>query len=745
MSEFVMGARLQMTDMASKSISQVKQATDMFKASVTNSNTSMKQYIDASSRARDANGRFIKSQNDASVSTRAWVTSNGKLGASFSIVKRGLAGMAAGFGLMKAADWLITGNAEMETYKNTLTTVLKSEKEATSTLAWAAKFAAQTPFEIPQIVEATTRMTAYGINAQKTMGIVGDMASVMGKDLMQAVEAVADAQTGELERLKEFGITKKMIVEQAKAMKLTVVNNKGQITDQKAFNATLFKLMEQRFKGGMDLQSKTFKGMLSNAQDFMATAGRTLGAPIFDAVKNGLAGILNWANKLQASGAIDAFAAKIKSITATVSTVFGNVKTYVVGVIQQIVAKVQAWYAANKPQIDAIGAAFMRAFTTLKVNATAAFNWINTTGLPRLMNGLGAVGKTVLDIANFFIKNWSGIAPVIAAVAGAVAAYNGYLLITAARTAIVDKWTKITATTTKMYTAFQLAAANGAGFLASAQAALNAVMAVNPILLLVMAIAALVAGFIWAYKNVEWFRNGVNAVCSAIAGFFVGLVNKIKSIFGAIVDFFKTWGLTILAVILGPIGWIAMAVYKNWDNIKAFFGTAVEWIKGAFQGVGDFIGNIFDGLVNVIKGPINFIISAINTLIDGVNKVQIKVPDWVPFIGGKEFGFHIPNIPMLAKGTNNFKGGQAIVGEEGPELVTMPRGSKVTPAGQTSRILDRAESRGISIGSLVEKIVIKGYNKDPEELFDVFMAKLKQQLEKADEIAGSAEMGVLLG
>lgn len=90
----------------------------------------------------------------------------------------------------------IGANANMETYENTLTTVLKSHDKAKETLQWAEKFAASTPFEIPEIVEATTRLSAYGLKAQDVLGATGDMAAVMGKPLMQAVEAIADAQTG---------------------------------------------------------------------------------------------------------------------------------------------------------------------------------------------------------------------------------------------------------------------------------------------------------------------------------------------------------------------------------------------------------------------------------------------------------------------------------------------------------------------------------------------------------------------
>ena len=78
---------------------------------------------------------------------------------------------------------------------------MKDQKKAAQMMAWAVDFANKTPFETDSIVEATVRLQSYGIDAQKTMTQIGDMAGVMNKDIMQAVEAVADAQTGELERL----------------------------------------------------------------------------------------------------------------------------------------------------------------------------------------------------------------------------------------------------------------------------------------------------------------------------------------------------------------------------------------------------------------------------------------------------------------------------------------------------------------------------------------------------------------
>src|SRR5690606_26310390 len=52
-------------------------------------------------------------------------------------------------------------------------------------------------------------------------------------------------------------------------------------------------------------------------------------------------------------------------------------------------------------------------------------------------------------------------------------------------------------------------------------------------------------------------------------------------------------------------------------------------------------------------------------------------PSWVPGLGGK--GFSLPRLPMLAKGGDITRAGWAIVGEQGPEVLHMPRGAQVQP------------------------------------------------------------------
>ncbi|MHB8984053.1 MAG: hypothetical protein ACYC4E_01710, partial [Carboxydocellales bacterium] len=240
--------------------------------------------------------------------------------------------VAAGAALAAAIGGVVAfgvkGNASMEQYQSTLATVLKSEQAAVEVLQWATNFAASTPFEIPGIVEATTRLESYGLKATQVLPMVGDMASVMGKDLMMAVEAVADAQTGELERLKEFGITKNMILEEGAKKGLgTLIDAKGQITDMAKFNEALMALMDEKFKGGMERQSKTAIGAWSNVVDFFGTMAREISKPIFDKIKNGLNDFLKLVDKWKKDGTLAEWKAKatkaLQDVGAAVQKVGG--------------------------------------------------------------------------------------------------------------------------------------------------------------------------------------------------------------------------------------------------------------------------------------------------------------------------------------------------------------------------------------------------------------------------------------
>ena len=195
--------------------------------------------------------RFQRKTADAC--SRA-VRSLGKLG-----VAAGGAAAALGIksGLSEAMD--------LEGYRLQLETATKDTVKAAGIMKYAVDLANRTPFEGGELVEGAAKFEAMGMSAEQWLTRAGDMAAATNKSFDQATEALIDAQTGELERLKEFGITKAMIVAQGEKLfrKVQLVNNKGQIVNQERFNQALISLMEDKFAGGMEKQAGTMKGLWS--------------------------------------------------------------------------------------------------------------------------------------------------------------------------------------------------------------------------------------------------------------------------------------------------------------------------------------------------------------------------------------------------------------------------------------------------------------------------------------------------
>jgi len=229
----------------------------------------------------------------------------------------------------------------------------------------------------------------------------------------------------------------------------------------------------------------------------------------------------------------------------------------------------------------------------------------------------------------------------------------------------------------------------------------NAVMDANPITIVIVAIAALVAGVIYAYNHFGWFKDGVQAA-------WKGIQVAAK----AVGDWFSgtLWPLLKKIFAWTPLG----LVVGNWGAVKAFFSGLVKGISGFFESAWGIIKQVFGwsplGLVtehfgdilgffkklpgkiadaigtvaNVLTSPFRAGFAAVAHLWNStVGKIHFNVPDWVPGVGGK--GFSFPTIPGYARGVLSAPGGLALVGEDGPEVIQIPRGSRVYPNGTGPR------------------------------------------------------------
>jgi hypothetical protein len=224
---------------------------------------------------------------------------------------------------------MFAGNREFENYSVQFGVLLKSAASAKSRIAELERFNLATPFQLPEIVRADKVMTGFGLHskeAAKAFGYSGqeirrisaDVAAGTGaamESISMYVGRFAQGQVGEaMERFAELGV-----VTRGELAKMGVQFSKsGELVSpiEKAMNA-LLAVMDEKFKGMAEAQSRTFDGMLSNIGDWQASAQRRLQEPLFTVAKWQLQDFLNLLGSNEANNAVDSLA---DSITVAVFT-----------------------------------------------------------------------------------------------------------------------------------------------------------------------------------------------------------------------------------------------------------------------------------------------------------------------------------------------------------------------------------------------------------------------------------------
>jgi hypothetical protein len=160
-------------------------------------------------------------------------------------------------------------------------------------------------------------------------------------------------------------------------------------------------------------------------------------------------------------------------------------------------------------------------------------------------------------------------------------------------------------------------AAVATGFMSGAMTVLNAIMAINPFVLLAMAVIG-IATLIYKY----WDN---------IKAFFVKTWARIKEMFNNAVAFIKKWGL----LFVNPVAFII----QHWDKIKAYFMELWPKIKAQFTGFVDNIkeipGKMFDAGKNIVKSIWEGIKSFASRPVEAIKDIVKKIRDFLPFSPAK--------------------------------------------------------------------------------------------------------------
>jgi phage-related protein len=221
----------------------------------------------------------------------------------------------------------------------------------------------------------------------------------------------------------------------------------------------------------------------------------------------------------------------------------------------------------------------------------------------------------------------------------------------------------------------------------TAQAGLNLVMSMNPIGLVITAIAGLVTAFIYLWKNCDAFREfwinlweNIKSVAKetweAITKFFSDAWKKIKSIWSGTKQFFSDIWKSLkegaknawegIKSIFSKVGSFFHDTFtKAWDGVKKVFSTGGKIFTGIKEGIVSAFTKIVNGIIRGINKVVSVPFNAINKVLDTLRNIEIlklKPFSWVGNIS-------VPKIPELAKGGIVDKDTIARIGEAGKEAV----------------------------------------------------------------------------
>lgn len=498
-------------------------------------------------------------------------------------------------------------NATMESYLANLTTLLGgNQQEAQKLLDTLKEMAATTPYETTDLVKATQKMMAFGISAD---------------DSLKYLQMLGDVAMGDANKMDSLTLA----FSQMGASGRATMEDINQMIDQ-GFNPLTI-IAQQTGENMGDLRDRVSAGGVSFQE--IANAMKTATSE----------GGIYFGSMDQAS---QTTAGKISTLKDDFNSALGSMTESLLPFAMSGVEKLSQlaqWFSS----LDDNGK---------KVVLTIA--------------GIAMAIGPVVSIIGTLIKVGSGIKKLVT---------------------MIKSWSVVT----KLMTA--------------AQTALNVVMSMNPITLIIIAIVALIAIIVLLWTKCEWFRNAVmtaiNAIWSVIqtVATFIGNIfqtvfNVVSGVFNAIWSVVQTvfnfiWTIvqnyvnfwitvwttifTIVSTILTSI-WNTIQTVFNFiwgiisgviNSIISAFKNVANIVKSVFTSVKNAISSLFKGVVNIIKAPINGLIGLINGVIKGLNK--IKMPDWVPAIGGK--GINIPLIPKLATGTNYVAGEGLAYLHEGEAVV----------------------------------------------------------------------------
>ncbi|MBB4954399.1 hypothetical protein H4S14_004164 [Agrobacterium vitis] len=546
----------------------------------------------------------------------------------------GVAGATTAFAVSAAAATGLVGVAsQFEKFQTILETTEGSSAKAKTAMNWVADFAAKTPYELSEVTDSFVKMRSYGLDPTKgLLQSMGDTSAAMGKPLTQAVEAMADAVTGENERLKEFGVTASKT---GNKITYAYTNAAGKqmtasvkASDRMAIQTKLMAIFNEKYGGAMEKLSGTWEGMMSNIADIWSQFQLAImNAGLFDWMKGKLKLVLDTLNQMKADGTFDEWAKRISDNIIAVLDGAWQFGKGVWAVMKQlgIYLKSASDYVGGWENLAAILAGL--AFAPVLISTAA--------GLVQIAIGLSMLSAALMA---------NPIVLIIAAIVAAAALI--YIYWEPIKAFFLDLWNSIVQFTQKAYNKFvEITGFDPLGFIARAWTAvktffvalwnaipgiaakawevIKAILAWTPLGLIVGNWGAIKAFFIDLWNSVVEFTQkayakfvevtgfdplgAISRAWTAVKTFFIDLWNAIPSLAS------KAWAAIKATLAWTPLGLIVEnwstikdaaskaletafdSVSTIWDRIKKLMDwSPIEAIKAAWAGIADAVGGFID-------------------------------------------------------------------------------------------------------------------------------------------------------
>ena len=555
-------------------------------------------------------------------------------------------------------------NALKETSQTTWTTLLGSQEEAIAQLERIEQFAAKTPFSQMGVDQMAKYLHNAGYEGEAVfdqLTKIGNMGSAFGVQEDSLVEMTRQfsqvqqagvAYTEDLNILADRGIPIYQALADATGSTVAEVKkmaSEGKITAD-VYNAAIDS-MAATTEGAMAAQSQTFSGMMSTLQDNLTKLAGLLTENLFNAVK----------------GVLDVFLPLVEAFVSAYSQT----------------GSLSEAFAALAPVLEGMGVN-VEALRLVWETFSNFLNDVYNSMIAPLFDGFR---EMVDDTAQNFSKNSDSIMNIFENV--------GDILSQVWESVIKPMWDAFMEVLFTLWKVFNDNIGNVLKLWETVSAALKKVWdsIVKPVWDALMEAVKKVWGVFQEYM--PEIQRIVDEVFGMIQSLWESVLKPVLDAIGSFIQnvLLPIWDTVFTYGILPVVETVFQTIIGLWDNsLKPIFQGIIDFLGGVFtgdweriwNGLSGIFGGIWDGMKELAKAPLNFIINMLNKVIDGLNQVQ--VPDWVPLVGGK--GINIPNIPTLWKGSNFTIGGPTLVGEQGPELVNMPRGASVMPAHKTRSVLE---------------------------------------------------------